>query len=478
MGCNQSRPDVDDPRVLAGPDGDDVDLASLHDGVEDEADPGAGGGSYIGSLSKVPATGANRGRPGKGKLERGLSSKPLQPVKAARHFKKHYSIAKDQRGKDISLGVGNYAEVFECIEKATGRHFAVKCLKDKQLQSDDKEGLAVEISLLRQLRHENIISLQDYFLDGGVHYVIVDLLQGGELFAQIIEQERYSEVDGRRVVRTMLSVLDYMHDRGIVHRDLKPENIMLDESDPKSGGTIKLIDFGFAQKLGREEDGADPFLHTACGTPQYVAPEIVPADIHETPSYGPPVDVWALGVITYILLCGYPPFMATDEQGRGGDAALFRAIRAGDYCFYADDWTHVSDTARDFIRKALLVDPNLRWTVKQLLEHPWFDADNKAVSTDNNLSSAQAKLKKYLARKRLKKGIAAVVAVTRMKKLLGAVRSAAAADGAGDGGDGGDGGPATRFVDLTKLDAEDGEQEEGKEEAVAPEGVRPKLVGE
>ena len=97
------------------------------------------------------------------------------------------------------------------------------------------------------------------------------------------------------------------------HRDLKPENIMLDESDPKSGGTIKLIDFGFAQKLGREEDGADPFLHTACGTPQYVAPEIVPADIHETPSYGPPVDVWALGVITYILLCGYPPFYG-DER--------------------------------------------------------------------------------------------------------------------------------------------------------------------
>ena len=179
---------------------------------------------------------------------------------------------------------------------------------------------------------------------------------------------------------------------------------------------IKIIDFGFATKIGTK----DPMLHTACGTPGYVAPEIIPAKRDQEPQYGPGVDVWALGVITYILLCGYPPF-TNDEQN---EVELFRTIRRGEYYFYEEDWEHISPQAKDLIDSMLVVDVNQRFTIEQVKSHPWLQEATSSAS-NRDLSGAKTKLKQLMARRRLKKGIAAVVAMSRMNRLIGGLTFAA-----------------------------------------------------
>jgi len=303
-----------------------------------------------------------------------------------------------------------------CIENGTNQQYAVKCIDGSKLHKEDVEGLKTELSLLRQLQHEHIIFFKDYFEDKAKnwHYVVTELLQGGELFTAIVAREKYTEVDARNTVATIADALGYCHARGVVHRDLKPENIMLDVDGPNA--QIKIIDFGFATKIGTK----DPMLHTACGTPGYVAPEIIPAKRNEQPQYGPGVDVWALGVITYILLCGYPPF-TNDEQN---EVELFRTIRRGEYFFYEEDWEHISPQAKDLIDSMLVVDAKQRFTIEQVKAHPWLQEATSSAST-RDLSGAKTKLKQLMARRRLKKGIAAVVAGARMARLIGGLKFAA-----------------------------------------------------
>ena len=273
----------------------------------------------------------------------------LEPVKPnPKQFLDLYKVRKDKSGKEMVLGEGNYASVKLVDEASTGASFAAKCIDGSKLHKEDVEGLKTELSLLRQLQHPNIIFLKDYFEDRtkNWYYVVTELLEGGELFTAIVTREKYSEADARDTVRTIAEALSYCHARGVVHRDLKPENIMLDKDGPDA--KIKIIDFGFATKIGTK----DPMLHTACGTPGYVAPEIIPAKRDQQPRYGPGVDVWALGVITYILLCGYPPF-TNDENN---EAELFKTIRRGQYYFYEEDWEHISSEAKDLIDSMLVVD--------------------------------------------------------------------------------------------------------------------------
>ncbi|KAF2354922.1 Protein kinase domain, partial [Trinorchestia longiramus] len=204
---------------------------------------------------------------------------------------------------------------------------------------------------------------------------------GGELFDRIVEKGSYTEKDAADLIRQVLEAVDYMHEQGVVHRDLKPENLLYYSQDEES--KIMISDFG----LSKLEDSG--IMATACGTPGYVAPEV----LAQKP-YGKAVDVWSIGVIAYILLCGYPPFY--DEN----DANLFAQILKGEFEFDSPYWDEISDSAKDFIRQLLCVNVEKRYTCKQSLQHPWISGN--AASDRNIHSSVSEQLKKNFAKSRWK----------------------------------------------------------------------------
>ncbi|KNB46852.1 calcium/calmodulin protein kinase [Blastocystis sp. subtype 4] len=248
-----------------------------------------------------------------------------------------------------ALGSGTYSVVKLATDKRTGEEVAIKVITKSQLSGDDTVSLNREVSIMSMLRqHPNVVNIKGYYQDNDYYYVVQELCSGGELFDAIVSKASYSEREAQTVVRTLLYTIAYCHDRGIVHRDLKPENILLKNKQDYTN--IKIADFGFAR-----ETHAMNGLSTSCGTPGYLAPEIMKGQV-----YGPPVDIWAIGVITYILLCGYPPFSSDN------DVTMYRQILRGKFDFPSPEWDHVSDAAKDFISKLLIVDPEKRYTAKQV----------------------------------------------------------------------------------------------------------------
>jgi calcium/calmodulin-dependent protein kinase I len=233
-------------------------------------------------------------------------------------------------------------------------------------------------------------------------YVVMEYLDGGELFDRIVKKTFYNEKEARDLVKILLQALKYLHDRSIVHRDLKPENLLMTNKDDDAN--VKLADFGFAVL-------ADGFnVTTQCGTPGYMAPEIL-----ENKSYGKPVDLWAFGVILYILLGGYPPFHDDNQR------VLFRKIIKGEFHFHVEYWSTVSEEAKDLIRGLLTLDMKKRLTVDQALAHPWVTAADEALAA-HSLDSNLAELRKYQATRKLRAGVKAVIAINRMKNLMQAAR--------------------------------------------------------
>lgn len=228
---------------------------------------------------------------------------------------------------------------------------AVKCIDKKALKGKE-DSLENEIRVLRKLNHSNIVQLKETYEDKQKVYLVMELVTGGELFDRIVEKGSYTEKDASALIRQILEAVDYMHCQGVVHRDLKPENLLYYNQDPDS--KIMISDFG----LSKMEDSG--VMATACGTPGYVAPEV----LSQKP-YGKAVDIWSIGVIAYILLCGYPPFY--DEN----DANLFAQIVKGDFEFDSPYWDDISDSAKDFISHLICVNPTKRYTCKQALGHPW-----------------------------------------------------------------------------------------------------------
>ncbi|XP_071520353.1 calcium/calmodulin-dependent protein kinase type 1 isoform X1 [Panulirus ornatus] len=224
----------------------------------------------------------------------------------------------------------------------------------------------------------------------------MELVTGGELFDRIVEKGSYTEKDAADLIRQVLEAVDYMHDQGVVHRDLKPENLLYFSQDEDS--KIMISDFG----LSKMEDSG--IMATACGTPGYVAPEV----LAQKP-YGKAVDVWSIGVIAYILLCGYPPFY--DEN----DANLFAQILKGEFEFDSPYWDEISDSAKDFIRQLMCVDVEKRYTCKQSLRHPWICGN--AASDRNIHSSVSEQLKKNFAKSRWRQLMHAIVMVHKMQRL-------------------------------------------------------------
>uniref|UniRef100_A0A8K9Y3A0 Calcium/calmodulin-dependent protein kinase IGa n=1 Tax=Oncorhynchus mykiss TaxID=8022 RepID=A0A8K9Y3A0_ONCMY len=248
-----------------------------------------------------------------------------------------------------ALGSGSFSEVYLVREKKTGNMYALKCLKKKHLSCSNLEN---EITVLKKIRHDNVIGLEDFYETQTHYYLVMQLVSGGELFDRIIDRGVYTEKDASQLVRQVLQAVNYLHENSIVHRDLKPENLLYFDSDENS--KIMISDFGLSKM---SDHGV---MSTACGTPGYVAPEV----LAQKP-YSKAVDCWSIGVITYILLCGYPPFFEDNET------RLFAKIMRADYAFHSPFWDDISESAKDFIRNMMQKHPNKRFTTEQALRHPW-----------------------------------------------------------------------------------------------------------
>ncbi|KAK4192202.1 kinase-like domain-containing protein [Podospora australis] len=256
-----------------------------------------------------------------------------------------------------TLGAGSYSVVKECVHIDTGRYYAAKVI-NKRLMAGREHMVRNEIAVLKKVSmgHQNILTLVDYFETMNNLYLVTDLALGGELFDRICRKGSYYESDAADLIRATLSAVAYLHDHGIVHRDLKPENLLF--RTPEDNADLLIADFGLSRIMDEEQFHV---LTTTCGTPGYMAPEIFKKTGH-----GKPVDLWALGVITYFLLCGYTPF------DRDSDFEEMQAILNADYSFTPlEYWRGVSDSAKDFIRRCLTIDPSKRMTAHEALQHPF-----------------------------------------------------------------------------------------------------------
>lgn len=250
------------------------------------------------------------------------------------------------------VGDGNFAVVRVCYSRSTRKEFAVKII-DKAKCQGKEHMIESEISILSAITHPNIIQLEEVFDFPTEKYLVMEYVSGGDLFDAIAADIKYSEVVARDMIKDLANALQYLHDRMVCHRDIKPENLLV--IDHQNTKALKLADFGLAVAV-REP------LFTVCGTPTYVAPEI----LAET-GYGVKVDVWAIGVIMYILLCGYPPFSSrTNNQEE-----LFDQILSGLFEFNSPDWDDTSYPAKELISWSLVVDPLQRYSAKEILQHPW-----------------------------------------------------------------------------------------------------------
>ena len=274
--------------------------------------------------------------------------------------------------------------VREGIDKKSGQRWAVKDI-DKSIV-DDLAVLHREIDIMKRLQHKNVLQLREVFEATDKIQLVTELVSGGELFEKIVEVGSYTEPDAANIVKQVVDGVAYLHKNGVAHRDLKPENLLVGGPNEDE---IKIADFGLSKSFGGS-GGPEQRLETSCGTPDYVAPEVLRGEV-----YDHSVDLWSVGVITYILLCGFPPFWG-ESQGE-----LFDKILSVNFDFPDPEWTNVSATAKDFISHLLVKDPKERYTAEQCLAHAWIkDARPKgakgqlrSLESVRNLSEYNAKRK-------------------------------------------------------------------------------------
>jgi len=251
------------------------------------------------------------------------------------------------------LGRGAFSIVYLGVNKATGSKHAIKVINKKDLGKDYEKNLKMEVDILKKVNHPNIIALKELFDTPDKLYLVMELVTGGELFDKIVEKGSYTEAEASTLVRKIVSAVEYLHGIDIVHRDLKPENLLLKRADDDL--EVALADFGLSKIVGQQM-----MMQTACGTPSYVAPEVLNAS-----GYGKEVDMWSIGVITYILLCGFPPFY--------GDTVpeIFEQIMEANFDYPEEYWGSVTKEAKDFINKLLVVETTERMSASDALKHPW-----------------------------------------------------------------------------------------------------------
>uniref|UniRef100_A0A3P8X501 calcium/calmodulin-dependent protein kinase n=1 Tax=Cynoglossus semilaevis TaxID=244447 RepID=A0A3P8X501_CYNSE len=282
------------------------------------------------------------------------------------------------------LGKGAFSVVRRCVKVLSGQEYAAKIINTKKLSARDHQKLDREARICRLLKHPNIVRLHDSISEEAHHYLIFDLVTGGELFEDIVAREYYSEADASHCIQQILEAVLHCHQMGVVHRDLKPENLLL--ASKSKGAAVKLADFGLAIEVEGDQQAWFGFA----GTPGYLSPEVLRKD-----PYGKAVDLWACGVILYILLVGYPPFWDEDQH------RLYQQIKAGAYDFPSPEWDTVTPEAKDLINKMLTINPSKRITAAEALKHPWISHRSTVASCMHRQETVEC-LKKFNARRKLK----------------------------------------------------------------------------
>ena len=294
-----------------------------------------------------------------------------------------------------TLGTGAFGQVRLAIHKATKQTRAVKIIPKAKV---DIELLVNEISVLSKLSHPNIMQLYEIFDDNTNIYIVSEYCKGGELFDIISNRGNFSEKDACIIMKQLMSAICYSHQNNIVHRDLKPENILMDNDN--NDLTIKIIDWGCAQtiKTTKQSNKAD-------GTAYYIAPEVLKGEYNEK------CDIWACGVIFYILLCGYPPFNGeTDDE-------IYLDVLKGEFEFPEEDWSEVSDEAKNLIKKMLTKDVNKRISALDSMQDPWFKKFEAKETYDKKLAKNVLKnMKKFKKHRTLEKTIISFIINQLVKK--------------------------------------------------------------
>ncbi|KAF9950979.1 hypothetical protein BGZ72_007459 [Mortierella alpina] len=280
------------------------------------------------------------------------------------------------------LGSGNFATVFRATHRRTGIVYAVKVVNKKGgFSAKVESSLEREIGILMGIDHENLLRICEVFNETEFYYVVTELAPDGELFDQIIDKQKFTESETRHIFRQVLAGVQYLHERGVVHRDLKPENILVMD---KEAMTVKISDFGLAKMIGEQV-----FFNTICGTPSYVAPEVI-----RNTQYGKGVDMWSLGVVLYICLCGFPPF--SDDLA---PPKLRLQVLQSMYTFPSPYWDDVSDEAVDFVQGLLAQNVDERLTVEDALNHVWMTMeDDEGTMPEQARTSPMPQVNRLLSR--------------------------------------------------------------------------------
>jgi calcium-dependent protein kinase len=281
-----------------------------------------------------------------------------------------------------TLGEGAFGVVGKCENLISGAIRAVKMLSKKNISNDDLKSIANEIKLCKEIDHPNIMKMYEEYEDKKFLYIVTELIEGGELFDELIRRKKFTEKDCALIIKQILEALAYCHAEGIAHKDLKPENILLHKK--KDISSIKLIDFGTGERFNK-----DAKMSTVIGTPYYVAPEVLEG------SYDEKCDVWGVGVIMFVLLSGTPPF-----NGKNDDE-IMKNVRKGKYEFKHDKWKGVSDEAKNLIDQMLVLDPEDRISATEAIEHEWFDIVYNDDYEPKGLKGAISGLKKFEAEKKM-----------------------------------------------------------------------------
>ncbi|KAJ7987793.1 hypothetical protein DPEC_G00330200, partial [Dallia pectoralis] len=329
-----------------------------------------------------------RDRPAAPHTEASSSLSAMATIVTSTRFTDEYQLYEE-------LGKGAFSVVRRCVKRSSGQEFAAKIINTKKLSARDHQKLEREARICRLLKHPNIVRLHDSISEEGFHYLVFDLVTGGELFEDIVAREYYSEADASQCINQILESVQHIHQHDIVHRDLKPENLLL--ASKMKGAAVKLADFGLAIEVQGDQQAWFGFA----GTPGYLSPEVLRKD-----PYGKPVDIWACGVILYILLVGYPPFWDEDQH------KLYQQIKAGAYDFPSPEWDTVTPEAKNLINQMLTINPSKRITADQALKHPWICQRSTVASMIHRQETVEC-LRKFNARRKLKGAILTTMLVSR-----------------------------------------------------------------
>jgi calcium-dependent protein kinase len=284
-----------------------------------------------------------------------------------------------------------------CVHRETAAQRAVKVLRKSHMDEDERRMLFNEINILKELDHPNIVKMFEFFEDDKRYYIVQEICKGGELFDEILARGKFTERDAALLIKQVLSCVNYCHQNNIVHRDLKPENVLLEQN--KEFDQIKIIDFGTSLVYDPTKK-----LEEKLGTPYYIAPEVL------NKNYGAKCDIWSIGVITYILLCGAPPFSGQTDND------IMKAVRAGKVSFAGDHWKGISEVAKDFISQLLTYNQEQRPSAQEALGHTWITELAKVTVDESIAISALNNLKLFRADQTLKQATFAYIASQMLSK--------------------------------------------------------------